>query len=67
MSTSEAATITHSAGLGSLAGDFRNAIQLKETVASAMTASQMDEAERLVANWRPKPHKCEFEPLQSYY
>ena len=51
----------------SLAGDFRNAIQLKETVASAMTASQMDEAERLVANWRPKPHKCEFEPLQSYY
>jgi hypothetical protein len=45
----------------SLAGDFRDAIQFKETEASAMNFSQLAEAERLVANWRPNPDDCEFE------
>ncbi len=45
----------------SLAGDFRDAIQVKETEASAMNFSQLAEAERLVANWRPNPNDCEFE------
>jgi len=45
----------------SLAGDFRDAIQFKETEASAMNFSQRAEAERLVANWRPNPNHCEFE------
>ncbi len=45
----------------SLAGDFKNAGQLKETEASAMNFSQLAEAERLVANWRPNPNDCEFE------
>jgi hypothetical protein len=44
-----------------LAGDFRDAGQLKETEASAMNFSQLAEAERLVANWRPNPDECEFE------
>ncbi len=45
----------------SLAGDFRDAGDLKETEASAMNFSQLAEAERLVANWRPNPNDCEFE------
>ncbi len=45
----------------SLAGDFRDAGDLKETEASAMNFSQRAEAERLVANWRPNPNHCEFE------
>jgi hypothetical protein len=45
----------------SLAGDFKDAGQLKDSEASTMNFSQLAEAERLLANWRPNPDECEFE------
>ena len=45
----------------SLAGDVENAIRFKNQEASAMTAEQITEAERLLVEWQPNPAECELE------
>ena len=43
----------------SLVGDMKNAVRYKDQQASVMTAAQLAEAERLVAEWKPNPAVCE--------